>query len=343
MGVMKHLHAERMFGNRSVNPNPKPRSDAMSNELTSVERTLQFAPAVYDRAADVPAFLTQIGQAIHSSGMFGTEMPSQGQILALECMSRRIPPLMLAERYNMIKGTLSMKADAMLGDFRSSGGKHRIIERGPECAVIELTRDGQTCQFSLSWEEAQREPFVYVGKESAVIDKLAAGKGSELSIKPKYATPRSRSQMLWARVVSDGVRAMAPEIVAGHYTPEEVSDFDGNGSVVIESPTPTPAPSVPVSDNGQAAASGSAAADTEPASEPATSADEQPGESDRATAYQIAEARQLVRELEVKREKLEAMLAKVGAAKVSDLSHEHCEHLLELLRRERDRRQGKNE
>ena len=81
MSVMKHLHAERMFGNRSVNPNPNPKprgAKTMSTDLAPAQQTLQIAPAVYDRAADVPAFLTQIGDAIHRSGIFGTEMPSQG-------------------------------------------------------------------------------------------------------------------------------------------------------------------------------------------------------------------------------------------------------------------------
>lgn len=32
--------------------------------------------------------------------------------------------------------------------------------------------------------------------------------------------------MLWARVTSDGVRALCPEIVAGVYTPEEIADFE---------------------------------------------------------------------------------------------------------------------
>lgn len=36
--------------------------------------------------------------------------------------------------------------------------------------------------------------------------------------------------MLWARITSDGVRAMAPEIVAGVYVPEEIEDFDSNSS-----------------------------------------------------------------------------------------------------------------
>ena len=322
-----------------------------TTDLAPAQQTLQIAPAVYDRAADIPAFLTQIGDAIHRSGIFGTEMPSQGQVLALECMSRRLPPLTLAERYHLIKGKLSMKADAMLGDFISSGGRHRIIERSGSQAAIELTRHGEKQVFKLTWAEAQCEPFVYAGKEADVAEKLASGKTDGLKLKTKYSTPRSRAQMLWARVVSDGVRAMAPEIVAGHYTPEEISDFDCCETVVVQ----PPAPSEPASGNGngQAAASGTSTAEPEPAPEPAPSAEQEssandsgaepPVNSNRATPEQIAEAKQLVGELSVSREKLAATLERLGAAKVSDLSREHCEHLLSLLRAERERRQGKNE
>jgi len=323
-----------------------------TTDLAPAQQTLQIAPAVYDRAADIPAFLTQIGDAIHRSGIFGTEMPSQGQVLALECMSRRVPPLTLAERYHLIKGKLSMKAEAMLGDFLGSGGRHRIIERSGSQAAIELTRHGQTQVFKLTWSEAQCEPFVYAGKEADVAEKLAAGKTDGLKLKTKYSTPRSRAQMLWARVVSDGVRAMAPEIVAGHYTPEEISDFDGCETVVV-----TPSPSEPASGSGQAAASVASMAQPEPAPEPAPSAEgasaeqpaanesgaEPPVNSSRATPEQITEVKQLVGELNVAREKLAATLERLGAAKVSDLSREHCEHLLTLLRTERYRRQGKNE
>jgi hypothetical protein len=181
---------------------------------------------VYDQVADPSEFVKQLGLAILHSEMFGCNNASQGAVLALECMARRVPPMTLAERYHIIHGRLSMRADAMLADFRTKcGGGHRMIERTPEAAEIELTLNRSESQnFRLTWEEARQEPFVYVGKESSVIEKIQAGRWKELMMKPKYATPRSRCQMLWARVVSDGVRAMAPEVVAGYYTAEEIDD-----------------------------------------------------------------------------------------------------------------------
>jgi len=181
--------------------------------------------AVYDRIQNVGQFVDQLGEAIYRSGMFGCDSPSQGRIMAMECMARRQPPLALAERYNVIKGKLSMKADAMMAGFRALGGKTKVIKRDENEACIELRLDGEKERFRFTWEEAQKEPFIYLGKESDVLAKLEAGKPP--AIKPKYATPRSRMQMLWARVVSDAVRTMAPEVCAGTYTPEEQADVAG--------------------------------------------------------------------------------------------------------------------
>lgn len=178
---------------------------------------------IYERITDPMAAAKFMGEAIAKSGMFGVAGEKQGVILALECMARRQPILTLTETYHVIHGRLSMKADKMLANFDEAGGKHKIISRTPEVATVELTCNGDTQQFSLSWDEAKEEPFVYSGKESEVVTQLA-GDRAKLKIKDKYATPRARMQMLWARVISDGVRAMMPSANSGRYTPEEIDD-----------------------------------------------------------------------------------------------------------------------
>ena len=206
---------------------------------------------VYDQIQDPGEFIKQLGISILHSEMFGCTNASQGAVLALECMARKTPPMQLAERYHIIHGRLSMRADAMLADFRERGGTHKIVERTADAAEVELTSSGESQRFRLTWIDAQQEPFVYVGKESAIVDKLASGRTNDLMVKPKYRTPRSRSQMLWARVVSDGVRAMCPEVVAGYYTPEEMGDVEDADTVATSPervnvvdvpPPPQPAP-----------------------------------------------------------------------------------------------------
>lgn len=196
---------------------------------------------VYDQITDLNASVLLVGNAIALSGMFGCESKEQGQVMALECFARKTPPLMLAETYHLIKGKLSMKADAMLARFNDFGGEHRVISKTGDLASIELTYKGKTDLFSFSWEEAQQEPLVYNGKEEDVVDKILAhaadNKKPLPKLKPKYATPRARSQMLWARVVSDSVRTVCPQACHGRYTPEELEEDDDAAEAVAEKPS----------------------------------------------------------------------------------------------------------
>ncbi len=171
---------------------------------------MNHAVIPYQTVRDPIEFVEKLGDAIARSGMFGCKNVESGKVLAMTCLSERKSPTEIARRYHIIDGRLSMKAGAMLADFRTKGGRHRIVERSPERAAIELTIDGQTQQFEFTWEQAQQEPFVRDKKNN---------------LKTNYATPRIRMQMLWARVVSDSIEAMAPEIAYGVYTPEEISDF----------------------------------------------------------------------------------------------------------------------
>lgn len=175
------------------------------------------AATIYDRIADPLDFINKFGGAIHRSHMFGCGSIEQGQVLAMACYCERMNPIQLTRTYHIIGGNITMKSEAMLAQLRLRGGSHEILERSPEKAGIRLItgagRARQAHDFWFTWEEAQKEPFV---------------RDSRGGLKTNWATPRSRMQMLWARVVSDGVRAMMPEINSGMYTPEETGDFTGH-------------------------------------------------------------------------------------------------------------------
>lgn len=171
----------------------------MSTELT-----------VYSRMQDPLAFVREFGTEIALSKMFGCANEAQGKVLAMACMCEGENPIALSRKYHIIQNNLSMKADAMLAELRARGGKHRVIERTSDKAVVEITYDGQTYTESLSWEDVQQERYIYA---------------KDGSLKDNWATPRGRRQMLWARVISEAVRTLAPEIVAGTYTPEETHDL----------------------------------------------------------------------------------------------------------------------
>jgi hypothetical protein len=291
---------------------------------------------VYDQFHDPQSGVQLLGTAIARSQMFGCESEHQGVVLAMECFARRIPPLMLQEKYHLIKGKLSMKAEAMLAEFNERGGKHRIIERSGNRAAIEVTLDGKTDTFSLTWEEAQQEPFVYNGKESEIIKAIAKGDKSKLELKPKYATPRSRTQMLWARVVSDAIGAVMPSVRRGSYSPEELEDVAETNE----------AESKPARSNGKP----KAAAATTATVQPATATAQQPGEvidgeftvkeppkaeepTGLASREQCRKITELFCRLQLSSEAIDKILAKRGVKATQSLKAEQAEEIIANLRK----------
>ena len=186
----------------------------------------QLIESPYQKVRDPIEFMRVVGDDIAKSGMFGCQTIEQGRILALTCLKKGVDPLSLVERYHLIQGDLSMRSDAMLAGLLERGGKYRVISRNSDRAEIQITRDGEVQHFCLTWEEAQKESFV---------------RRKDGGIKDNWATPRSRMQMLWARVVSDGVRTMDPTVVCGTYTPEEIQDYQPseNGQQAAQATKPT--------------------------------------------------------------------------------------------------------
>jgi hypothetical protein len=262
---------------------------------------------VYGAVPNAMEMINSMGVAIAKSRLLGCENEDQGRVMAMACLAKGTDPMSLAQRYDIIQGKLSMKADAMLATFRAMGGDHGVIQRDAEAAEVELVWEGRTSRFRFTWEEAQAEPFVY-------------GKGGK--IKDNYATPRKRMQMLWARVVSDGVRAICPEVNQGLYTPEEVSDFDDTdrGSIVTE-----PAPVNPV-----VAAVREAAGVAKPAAQPT----EKPAEVETetlATGEQISRLTELFTQLKIDPARQLAAIQKRGAVDMSSLTEAGAADMIAAL------------
>lgn len=185
------------------------------------------------QSPDAVVALRSVGEAIAKSGIVrGCETVEMGMMFAMTAAGRNVDPMALAQKYEILQGRLSMPAKVMLSEFALRGGEHRVIERTPEAAEIRLIYKGKDQTFRLTWEDAQQETFVYSGKEAETLRMIAAKNTKLLAerMKPKYATPRSRMQMLWARVVSDGVGVICPEVTTGVYTPEEIEDFSDEPS-----------------------------------------------------------------------------------------------------------------
>lgn len=207
--------------------------------------------------------LATIGQMLAQTGMFGTNNPAEGFVIAAMCHQAGITYMEYMQTYHLIKGKVSKRADAIQADFQRSGGKIKINQRDANGVVVELEKNGTKYTSALMWSDCLNEPFVYEGREGDVVAALNSGDSktkATLKIKTKYATPRSRMQMLWARAISDGVRAVDPGSVQGAYTPEEIEDFAAQAlainpaeaakraEVIVPQPQPQPLASTPVAE-----------------------------------------------------------------------------------------------
>lgn len=200
--------------------------------------------------------ITVYGGIISQTQQFGVINPAEGALIFMMCYQQGWSLYEFATTFDFMHGKVSKKTDAMISDFEARGGTREIKQRTTECAEVVLTFGKKTYTSRLTWEECKQEPFVYAGRQENILAALKSGDTSRLSIKDKYATPRSRMQMLWARVHSDGIRVVCPEAVKGNYTPEEVDDFDDDipaapapvvqPSAPVAQPTPVAQPSAPV-------------------------------------------------------------------------------------------------
>jgi hypothetical protein len=158
---------------------------------------------LYKKINDPVAAALQLGTVFARSGLFGCSKEEQGQVLALTCLAENKTPLEVLRTFHIISTknstNLSMRADAMLARFRERGGK---------------------CQWLETTDKVARARFIYDGNDVERQYTIDQVKTMEKTGQENYK--RWPAAMLRARLVSETMRMIAPEIVAGVYTPEEL-------------------------------------------------------------------------------------------------------------------------
>lgn len=197
-------------------------TQALQTTATTQTTALQTAGVFNSMQA-----LEQFGQYIFQSNMFGVRNPAEGFIIGVTCQQENMTLMQFKERYHIIQGQIAMKSEAMLANLLELGGEYEIVERSPERAAVKVTFKKATMTSELKWEDAQKEDYT---------------KGRNGQLKDNWSTPRRRMQMMWARAVSDGVRAVCPLATRGHYTPEEAIDFDDQPKTINVTPAPVAYP-----------------------------------------------------------------------------------------------------
>jgi len=159
---------------------------------------------IYDKINDPIDAVERLGHAFANSGMFGCKTAGAGATLALACMCEKKNPIDICRTYHLIDNKLSMRSDAMLAEFKTRGGK---------CKWINIGDDGK--EASAEWEfDGQKMTIRYT-----IDDAKRAG-----LVKPGSGWMKDPGAMLRARCTSKAIRILAPEIVAGVYAPEEITD-----------------------------------------------------------------------------------------------------------------------
>lgn len=267
-------------------------------------------------------FCTKFAAA--AARMCGAKTEIDGQGINLVCLMEGINYIEFGRRYHMIQGRPSMRSDAMLAEFRTNhGGDFEIVERSADRAAIKfIDRKGRSYPMEFTWAEAQASRWPWNDWQD-----------HDRGLKDSWATPTDRKSMLFARLVSDSLRSICPELVAGIYTPEEMQDAlgaveppIGQGTAsrishVVESiaKVATPEPSPPTVAGETVSSDGEII-------EPTPTV-----ESMLITTRQSQRIAQLVDKVAMPSDKYAAMLAKRGVDSLEKLTKEQADEIIERL------------
>jgi len=138
------------------------------------------------------------------SNFFGIKKPTEALALMLIAQSEGKHPATVFSQYHVIQGRPALKSDAMLARFQQAGGKVEWHDHTNEKVSATFIHP-QGGALTVDWDMPRAKEAGLTGKDNY----------------KKF--PR---QMLRARVISEGVRAVYPGVLQGMYTPEEVQEFD---------------------------------------------------------------------------------------------------------------------
>jgi hypothetical protein len=144
----------------------------------------------------------KMSKVVATSGLFGINKPEQALALMLVAQAEGLHPVTAARDYHIIQGKPTLKSDALLSRFVKSGGKITWIKYTDELVSAKFTHP-ESGEITVDWDMKRAQKAGLAGKDVW------------------KAYPRS---MLKARVISEGVRAIAPWVASGIITKEEAED-----------------------------------------------------------------------------------------------------------------------
>jgi hypothetical protein len=160
-----------------------------------------------------------LAEAFHKSGLFGLKDPAQALALMALCEAEGLHPAQAIRDYHIIQGKPAMKSDAMLARFQRAGGRvdwHSYTDEKVAGTFSHPQGGSVTVEWTLS-------------------------RAKQAQIRNEMWTKYPRN-MMRARCISEGIRAVFPGVASGIYTVEEVQDMTpaqarDMGAVEIVSPS----------------------------------------------------------------------------------------------------------
>lgn len=174
---------------------------------------------------DVPRDLDQqmrLASAFSQAGILPKHLQNNpGNVLAIMFAARALdmPLWQASQGLHLVDGKVTMSAEMMRALWLRAGHDFLVLEQTAQKAVVEATRKGgKPCVVEYTFEDAK-----------------AAG----LTGKQNYS--KHPKAMLVARATSTALRQVGADVLAGFYTPEELSDgavFDPSYEVTVATEAP---------------------------------------------------------------------------------------------------------
>ncbi|CAB4152665.1 hypothetical protein UFOVP602_17 [uncultured Caudovirales phage] len=160
--------------------------------------------------------MQQMAKAFAASQFFGVKTQEQAFALMLIAQAEGRHPATIAQEYDVIQGRPALKSLSALARFQTAGGTIQWTERTDKrCAAIFSHPQGG--ELEVCWDWARASAAGLTGKDN---------------------WKKFPAQMLSARVVAEGVRAVFPACLNGFYLAEEVKDFEPRKPSQIQSQAP---------------------------------------------------------------------------------------------------------
>lgn len=176
------------------------------------------------RALDVVARIAEfqgVAKVFAASGLFAdVKGEAQCFVKIMAGAELGIPPFTAMGAFHIIQGKVCMSANTIAARIKASGRyDYRLVEKTPQKCVIDFYEHGRKVHTEV-WDTVRAQ---------------------KAGVKNMERYPEA---MLFARCVTSGARAVAPDVVGQFYTPEELGAEIADDGDIVTVTTPAGAPAV---------------------------------------------------------------------------------------------------